>query len=659
MKCKRIMSLLLALCLMVGVMVIPAKAVEVTDGKVNAVNYYTASGISTNGHYIAKGIFVQEDGDAYIILALDKNDKVKEVRDVAIEVNGSTTHVTDPDVTFVTNTPTLTVLLPGGSSNNATSSSNTFLLVRLGKLHDIATLFFMSLATSAGGWDMMGMEVHVNLNYAITKTVDKAEIDPGASVVYTVTITNTGDHAIYGINIYDNVPQYLTITGVAGQTEPKYPADERLLLDENISLLANESKTYTVYARVSDDVPGGTEIINTATMESSILLPAEAQATVTVNPYFRVYHQATNQTDRIMMHQLDDTTFDITQPLTNREAYAGVTTNYLYGGIYTDSYFTTPISNECGVKLVPENNRTYYLKEVPDYYLCPKIYHIYDKNANNTLKRIYLLTAIDDRNYQYVGFDVNSSEPWQENVSGNVYEKIEVYKRPNWTAPAVPYQTLTAKGVYSAINNGVDGWNDGLLNCQMYANYQDDTASRLAAGQTFTMLPYYVTMDNVKVTGVYNRRVSTGNGTFTNNTTPGLTSDDGIKIASTTSEYNAPANKLTLLSAYSIVDEPVLPEIKTGATLSLLNKKTGDCEASINLGNETFSKVYFEYTYRGRTFTVAAEQVDGLYTASWKLDGLRNKDTVTVTACGVTKDGVEIRGEAVEYLFKGNRMVRQ
>lgn len=664
MKCKRIISLLLALCLMLGVMVIPAKAVEVTDGKVNAVNYYTASGISTNGHYIAKGIFVQEDGDAYIILALDKNDTVKEVKDVAIEVNGLTTHVTDPDVTFVTNTPTLTVLLPGGSSNNATSSSNTFLLVRLGQLHDIATLFFMSLTTSAGGWDMKGMEVRVNLNYEITKEVNKSTVDPGEAVQYTVTITNTGDNAISNISVYDDVPEYLEVTGVGEENSELKYEDGRLLLDCNLLLPAGANRTYTVYATVSTEAPGMTVITNTATIESMTLIPAKAQATVTVNPYFFVYHQATGKTDRIMMHQLNDPAnpvFNITQPLNNEDAYAGVTTEHLYGGIYENKDFVTPITNECGVELVPENNRTYFMKEVPNYYLQPKIYSVYDNRSNpaKQLRQIYLVTAIDNEKYQYVGFDVVVSDlnSMTEAVSGNVYQEVKVYRRTSWTdSTLILMDTLTAKGIFSGIKTGTVPYNDGLLNCQLYLNYP--TTGTFPKNYEYTMRPFFVTPDGVKVTGAMERKVNTGAGYIGNYDDDGLTTVD-TSVTSQTSRYTAPANALMRAVVCTITDAPEVPQVPNEFNVSLVNKKSGACKMSVDLSGTPFESVYVAYTFRGKTYRVEAKKDEktGLYTASIRLSGICNKEEFQVSLCCVTAEGYEVSGETISYMLHGNRLV--
>lgn len=238
---------------------------------------------------------------------------------------------------------------------------------------------------------------------------------------------------------------------------------------------------------------------------------------------FDVYYQSLKGT----------VTYDVTE---NFNVTNKVHTGHLYGGLYTDETFIAPLEDKtiCGADFDPVAGETYYVKEVPEAYLQPKTYSIYNTYYGNQVRAVYMVTAIDDPNYQLVGFEVagvDSPETLVEDET--VYQVIEV------TRAGEHYQTLTPASFFGT---NVDA--ESLLHVQPYSG-------TIAANESFVFTPFFVTPDGVKVTGVTERTVNFGNGTYTGK-------EDGIfpndfRVGSTAEQYSvASANRLTLQSSYAL-----------------------------------------------------------------------------------------------------------
>lgn len=431
---------------------------------------------------------------------------------------------------------------------------------------------------------------------------------------------------------------------------------------------------------------------------------------------FDVWYQSQNRT----------TTYDMVDSfsVTNR-----VHNGYLYGGLYTDQTFTKPLDEEiCGLGFAPQAGRTYYVKEVSEAYLQPKIYYVYDKHDNNKVKQIYLVTAIDDMNYRQVGFDVNTYEHKQEAVSGaTVYENITIQHYNNqWVIDPTLAEVKTLQDFFG------NTLTNGYLNVQKYSDYKGNPTN---LKQNYTMLPYFVTLDGVKVTGVKNREVLLGNGNYTG-TSDGLHVND-TGVASTATKYEEPsANSLMLRSTFSLTwEQPAATEytitkvdgettttqtveagnqtgqiayaekngklfagwfmdnectvpadfsdVQTDMTVyakyisassvntnvTLLSKKDGGLKTTVTLNTDQFAEVGFAYSYNGEEGTVVAgdkvvkrpllqwltgRQTQYQFSGSWNLNGLKNRDTFTVTPYWVTLDGTIVYGAADTYVCYWN-----
>jgi uncharacterized repeat protein (TIGR01451 family) len=86
-------------------------------------------------------------------------------------------------------------------------------------------------------------------------------VDPGDEVTYTITVHNTGEGDAHGVALTDELPdelEYVTGSADATYTEPGtvgWPA---------FDLAAGEEVSMTVTARVDEDVPAGSDVLNLA-----------------------------------------------------------------------------------------------------------------------------------------------------------------------------------------------------------------------------------------------------------------------------------------------------------------------------------------------------------------------------------------------------------
>jgi hypothetical protein len=158
-----------------------------------------------------------------------------------------------------------------------------------------------------------------------------------------------------------------------------------------------------------------------------------------------------------------------------------------------------------GTAMTPAAGTVYYLKEVPDSYLRPYVQIVYDEYNENKIVKLYKVTAVDDSNYTQAGFYNGASDDSSTTLSAT----LKIKKGDELIT------TLTAKGVF-------DGKTYPDKNTTVPRGYL--TAKENSFAASFTMQPYWKTLDGVKVYGVTNRTVDPGNGYFTPD-------DDGKAVA--------------------------------------------------------------------------------------------------------------------------------
>lgn len=78
---------------------------------------------------------------------------------------------------------------------------------------------------------------------------------------------------------------------------------------------------------------------------------------------------------------------------------------YPYIGNKTDDWDIKEVYRVKGTEMIAKPDTTYYLKEVPNYYLKPYTHFTYYK-SNNKINYMWFMSGIDDPNYNGVGFEI-------------------------------------------------------------------------------------------------------------------------------------------------------------------------------------------------------------------------------------------------------------
>lgn len=199
-----------------------------------------------------------------------------------------------------------------------------------------------------------------------------------------------------------------------------------------------------------------------------------------------------------------------------------VSAGHLYGGSFENDY-VTPIEygTENPMSFTPEAGRTYYIWEVKDQYLLPYAFRAWYTETDGTkmLSNFHILTAVDRLEYYKVGFDVTgiieadyASDGWTDNdgtIESAVYGTVEMtYDRTKGRIDLVAVK----KGYMMFIYNFQDRSDsdevvkdDGYVAIHSLPYNTDEFATFLTttASNNYRFLPYWITLDGVKVTGTY------------------------------------------------------------------------------------------------------------------------------------------------------------
>lgn len=255
--------------------------------------------------------------------------------------------------------------------------------------------------------------------------------------------------------------------------------------------------------------------------------------------------------------------FDLTEKVNKKADGSAVTAGgYLYGGAFFDKDCTTayPFTNEgeTGLSFAPKAGATYYIWEVPNTYLIPKVLygngHYEDTGYQMDVVGLYMVSAIDRINYAEVGFyldDVrtkaaqttytdivdNREETKIVTVSGSVaFSNVSITKKD------------TTTDVYTA-SSLVPADKYGYMLC-----YGVSKESKWqTAGESFTYYPYWVTLDGVEVTNGTTRTV-TYNGP--GNSQPSVSDSYDRAAECKTPAANASA-QLLLMDSYCADGTPI------------------------------------------------------------------------------------------------------
>ena len=194
-----------------------------------------------------------------------------------------------------------------------------------------------------------------------------------------------------------------------------------------------------------------------------------------------------------------------------------VTEKYLYGGTFNEETCTTVHKDvqEQGnpMELNPTENATYYIWEVPDYYLRPANYYVWrhlpENGGKETVVRLYPLTSVDRMLYKEVGFQINGTDY----VSGTNNQEFDdsvgsagtaqLYQMVKAVQNGQPYMTMYVnKGKINATAVGTDVSEDKTVSGTPIdegfiggLRLPQNLFDQFAADTPVTYRPYWITQD--------------------------------------------------------------------------------------------------------------------------------------------------------------------
>lgn len=238
-----------------------------------------------------------------------------------------------------------------------------------------------------------------------------------------------------------------------------------------------------------------------------------------------------------------------------------VTSGYLYGGAFNSEACTEvyPFAEgETGLSFAPKAGETYYIWEVPNTYLIPKVLygngHYEDTGYKMDVVGLYMVSAIDRSNYAEVGFYLDDERTKADQTTyTDIVDNREV-TQIGAVSGSVAFSNVsitkkdTTTDVYTA-SSLVPTDKFGFMLC-----YGVSKESKWqTAGESFTYYPYWVTLDGVEVTNGTTRTV-TYNGP--GNSQPGVSDSYDRAAECKTPAANASA-QLLLMDSYCADGTPI------------------------------------------------------------------------------------------------------
>lgn len=210
-----------------------------------------------------------------------------------------------------------------------------------------------------------------------------------------------------------------------------------------------------------------------------------------------------------------------------------VTANHLYGGTFDEAACETvhnKVKGQNPMAIAPVENETYYIWEVPDTYLRPFTFYVWQHvDGKETVTKLYPLVGVDRTNYADVGFAVCWGKTYNETTAEDVHSgcgeltdsasvgtKATVYQRLLAVKAGAPVESwylmkgaaTMYPGDIKATNTVIDeGCIGGFrLDARQFENFK-------TAGITYR--PYWITLDGVRVDSVRSRTLTFQEGSKT------------------------------------------------------------------------------------------------------------------------------------------------
>jgi hypothetical protein len=222
---------------------------------------------------------------------------------------------------------------------------------------------------------------------------------------------------------------------------------------------------------------------------------------------FYVFHSSDATVDMVDMAAMTTETYDLTETVKDDHLYGGYfkgyynvtdeqaiaaakagnaveTTHYDGSALYDSTtrvrYWTKTGTKGAytasGAALEPENGKVYYLREIPQEFLGLRLQAVYKWSSGN-IDNLYLITTTDNNIFSSAGFNVISADK-----QASFYASFSIQSNGTDNPTKITADTINGIGGFVAVWDGVT-----------------DLITNLDADSDFTVLPFWITMDGVRV----------------------------------------------------------------------------------------------------------------------------------------------------------------
>lgn len=261
--------------------------------------------------------------------------------------------------------------------------------------------------------------------------------------------------------------------------------------------------------------------------------------------------------------------------------------DFLYGGTFNEETCTTVHKDvqEQGnpMELNPTENATYYIWEIPDYYLRPANYYVWrhlpENGGKETVVRLYPLTSVDRMLYKEVGFQINGTDY----VSGTNNQEFDdsvgsagtaqLYQMVKAVQNGQPYMTMYVnKGKINATAVGTDVSEDKTVSGTPIdegfiggLRLPQNLFDQFAADTPVTYRPYWITQDGVKVLGVRDRTSTFAAGSARPNDSSNMYPAEYSYVSAASTQAMSFAEYFTMDDSQPAVDESLTVTVVDGS----------------------------------------------------------------------------------------------
>lgn len=235
------------------------------------------------------------------------------------------------------------------------------------------------------------------------------------------------------------------------------------------------------------------------------------------------------------------------------------------------------------MELNPTENATYYIWEVPDYYLRPANYYVWrhlpENGGKETVVRLYPLTSVDRMLYKEVGFQINGTDY----VSGTNNQEFDdsvgsagtaqLYQMVKAVQNGQPYMTMYVnKGKINATAVGTDVSEDKTVSGTPIdegfiggLRLPQNLFDQFAADTPVTYRPYWITQDGVKVLGVRDRTSTFAAGSARPNDSSNMYPAEYSYVSAASTQAMSFAEYFTMDDSQPAVDESLTVTVVDGS----------------------------------------------------------------------------------------------